>query len=219
MRTRHGGPPRRFVALLLLAWLCAVGAETLDARSYALDRVVVNATVEPDGSLLIEETRTYTYDGRYSWADFRLPLDRVWTISEFSLSEGGRAFTSAVADAPGTYRLETSAEEMYVRWNYDAEDESRSFTLRYRVSDAVDVHADVAELYYQFIGEINPQPIGGVEVRLTLPQTGGFDEVRAWAHGPLHGLVTPQPSGRVTFNVAPLPAGQMWEARVTFPRA
>ena len=208
---------RPFATVLLLVLALVLSARAVGARSYSLDEVVVSARVGPDGSLWIDETRTYTYDGRYSWAEFRLPLDRVRRVSDFSLTEGERVFTPASGDEPGTYRLASSDDELHVRWHYVAEDETRSFRLRYRIGAVVDLHADVAEFYYQFVGVINPQAIGRVEVELELPRAAVFDEVRAWAHGPLHGGVDFQDTGRLSFDVAPLPARQMWEARVTFP--
>ena len=54
-------------------------------------------------------------------------------------------------------------------------------------------------------------------MEVALPEPAVFGEVRAWAHGPLHGRVDFEASGRLAFDVAPLPARQMWEARVTFP--
>jgi hypothetical protein len=194
-----------------------VFSPVVGARSFSLDRVAIIARVDPDGSLWIDETRTYTYDGRYSWAEFRLPLDRVGSVSDFSLLEADRAFTASTSETPGTYELTSSADELYVRWHYVAEDETRSFTLRYRIGDVVARHPDVAELYYQFVGAINPQSIGRVEVEVALPEPAVFGDVRAWAHGPLHGQVAFEASGRLAFDVAPLPARQMWEARAVFP--
>ena len=86
------------------------------------------------GILWIDEIRTYTFDGRYSWADFRLPLDRIGTVSEFSLFEGDRPFARAMDEEPGTYQLESSEDEFFVRWYHASEDETRSFRLRYRIS-------------------------------------------------------------------------------------
>ena len=168
---------RSSLAGLGLLGLLITTSHTVGARSYSLDRVVVDARVDRDRSLWIDETRTYTFDGRCSWADFRLPLDRVGSVSEFSLSEGDRAFAPGTDEVPGTYQLDASNDELYVRWHYVAEDETRSFKLRYRISDAVTWHPDVAELYFQFVGEINPQPIGGVEVNLALPEPAVFGDV------------------------------------------
>ncbi len=208
---------RLHIAFLALLVLLLISPQTVETRSYSLDRVVVNARVDRGGSLWIDEIRTYTFDGRYSWADFRLPLDRIGTVSEFSLFEGDRPFARAMDEEPGTYQLESSEDEFYVRWYHASEDETRSFRLRYRISNAVTSHSDVAELYFQFVGEINPQFIGSVEVELALPEAAEFGEVLAWAHGPLHGRVDFQDSGRLSLNVSPLPARQMWEARITFP--
>jgi uncharacterized membrane protein len=208
---------RQVVRTALLLFL--VGAVPhVFAKSYSLDRVDVAARLETDGSLLIEETRTYTFSGSYAWADFRLPLDRVGTVSDFSLSEGSRVYSAGFDETPGSYVLEVDSGQMYVKWFYRANDETRSFKLRYRISDAVRVYADTAEFYFQFVGAINPQRIGRVSVVLALPERASFGPVRAWAHGPLWGTVEFRDTGRIGFDVAPLPERQMWEARVIFPR-
>lgn len=197
---------RHTTVLVPLLGLFLVWSPVVGARSFALDRVAIIARVDPDGSLWIDETRTYTYDGRYSWAEFRLPLDRVGSVSDFSLFEGDREFTASTSEAAGTYELTSSRDEFYVRWHYGAEDETRSFTLHYQISDVVARHPNVAEFYYQFVGAINPQSIGRVEVEVALPEPAVFGEVRAWAHGPPHGQVAFEASGRLAFDVAPLPA-------------
>ncbi len=161
-----------FMGLAFFGLLLALPA-TVGARSYSLDRVFVDARVDPDGSLWIDETRTYTFDGRYSWAELTLPLDRVGSVSEFSLSEEDRPFAPGTDEEPGTYQLESSDDELHVRWHYEAEDETRSFRLRYRISDAVMVHPDVAELNFQFVGELNPQAIGAVGGRPGVARGGG----------------------------------------------
>lgn len=73
------------------------------------------------------------FNGSYSWADFRLPFDRVGSVNEFSLSEGDRAFQPEATEEPGTYELESGPSQMYVKWHFTAEDETRSFRLRYRI--------------------------------------------------------------------------------------
>ena len=124
---------RLTVAFVVLLGALLTISQAVSAKSYSLDRLTVRSRVERDGSLWIDETRTYTFDGSYSWADFRLPLDRVGSVSEFSLSEGDRVFQPRLSGEPGTYVLESSPSEMYVKWHFTAEDETRSFRLRYRI--------------------------------------------------------------------------------------
>jgi hypothetical protein len=105
-------------------------AQMVGVRTYSLDHFGV---VDRDGSLWIDETRTYTYDGQYSWAEFRLLLERAGSTSEFSLFGRDRMFTPSATEEPGIYALESRARELYVRWHCGAEDEPRSFRLRPRV--------------------------------------------------------------------------------------
>jgi uncharacterized membrane protein len=78
----------------------------------------------------------------------------------------------------------------------------------------------VAQLYWQFIGQDAwTVPMGEVRVRVALPGDVAPDQLRVWGHGPLTGTVYAQPDGTVLYSVAPLPAGQMLEARIVFPAA
>jgi uncharacterized membrane protein len=72
------------------------------------------------------------------------------------------------------------------------------------------VYPDVAELYWKLVGTEAPM-IGKVTGTFTFPE--GSAPLKAWAHGPLEGVV--QPSGNVvTLEVAPLPANTFVEVRV-----
>src|SRR5690606_13429664 len=121
----------------------------------------------------------------------------------------------AVGGLPGTYLVRTLADRTEVRWHYAAADEQRTFVLRYLVRDAVAVHNDAAELYWQFIGDDWDIPADHVRVELTLP--AGAGDVRAWGHGPLHGQVDiDDEASRVTWDVVELPPFTMVEGRVVF---
>lgn len=192
--------------------------ERLLAKSYTLDRVAIEARVSPEGNLTIEEARTYTFRGRYRWADYRLPLEKVGTVADFSLCEGEQMYREGRGEDPGTYQIKSDDDEFYVKWYYRARNETRTFVLSYTVTDVVTVYDDVAEFYYKFVGEANEKQIGAVEVTIHLPQPADTAQVRAWAHGPLWGGIQFE-NGRLHMQVSPLPAKQYWEARVLFPPA
>ncbi len=44
------------------------------SKSYRIERVVILAQVNLDSSMIIQETRTYRFKGRFKWADYRLPI-------------------------------------------------------------------------------------------------------------------------------------------------
>ena len=186
------------------------------AKDYQLNEIQIQARLSAEGTLRIEESRTYVFNGSFSWADYRLPLEKLGHIENFQLFEEEVRFSESQGEEPGSYSTTISADEFYVKWFYQAKNEKRTFKLIYEVTDAVTVYNDVAEFYYKFVGEDNTRQVDKVEIWLDLPQSAGSDQVKAWAHGPLHGLVSFQ-NGHLFYSISPLPAHHYWEARVIFP--
>jgi uncharacterized membrane protein len=159
----------KFIAGFLLTIFIFSVPLTVHAKSYTFDRLSIEAEVLEDGGLLIEETRTYTFHGDFSWADYKLPLKGIGTIINFELREGEQVYREAIRKSPGTYETKLLEDEFYVRWFYRAKNETRRFTLRYIATDVAIVHNDIAEFYYKFVGSANLKEIGAVDISIKLP--------------------------------------------------
>ena len=68
---------RRGATALLAVLAIFVGALALPevalAREYAISDVSIDATVEPDGTLLVTETRTFDFDGSFNGVYWDIP--------------------------------------------------------------------------------------------------------------------------------------------------
>lgn len=205
--------------LFVLTFVLAIPPAQLGfAKTYSINQININARIDGEGGLWISESRTYHFQGSFSWADYELPLQQLGQVTDFSLSENGLEYRQQDGNSPGTYSLSLDEDRLYVRWNYRANHERRTFTLRYRVADAVRRYLDINEFYYQFVGKANQVDIGRVDVVVELPQPADTSQVRAWAHGPLHGQLAFE-NGKIHLWVAPLPRRNWWEVRVIFPPA
>lgn len=189
----------------------------LFAKSYSIDRIDIQAKITPNGDLHISEARTYTFNGRFSWATYLLPLKGIGDIRYFSLSDEFSAYQKSSVGKSGTYYIQKDSEQFFCKWFYQCENETRTFTLRYTATDVAITHEDIAEFYYKFVGESNDKSIATVSVNIELPQKADTSSVKAFAHGPLWGSIQFN-QGRLQMEVQPLPAYQYWEARVLFPR-
>ncbi len=207
-----------FCLVVLIAIEVADAQAKAKGKRYSIDQIRIEAEVLGDGSLRIIEERSYRFHGSFRWADYSLRLTKLGWVSDFELSENGAAYRPGDDQSPGSYQLSMDKERFYVKWYYRARDEARTFRLSYRVTDAVVVYDDVAELYYKFVSEQNQKTIGAVDVTLKLPQPADTSEVRAWAHGPLDGQLMFE-NGLIQLWVKPLPARTWWEIRTIFPRA
>ena len=208
----------RVISLILciLASSLFLKTNSSTAKSYSINVIKISAEIQPDGSLLIEEHRTYTYRGIFHWAEYKVPLEKLGQITNFSITENQTTYQQQQGARPGTYELYQNSEEFYVKWYYNAKNERRTFTLRYRITDAVTVYRDVAELNFKFVGAYANKSIGSVDVWVKLPQVADTAFVRAWAHGPLHGQLAFEQE-QIHLWVQPLPRKRHWIARIIFP--
>ena len=94
---------------------------------------------------------------------------------------------------------------------------SKGFVLCYTLENAVLVHNDVAELYYNFIPDGFEDKLKNVEVKVNLNE---FDEtLKVWAHGALYGNVTKQNSNTNSYLLASIDyvnPGEVVNIRMTF---
>ncbi len=208
---------KTFLSFLSITYLLVViTINTVSAKSYSIDAIKIHADIQSDGSLLIEEHRTYSFRGEFHWADYEIPLKKLGRVTDFSLIENEIPFSEQQGSAAGTFQTRQSADEFYVKWFYNARDERRTFTLQYRITEAVTVYNDIAELYFNFVGGYAEKSISEVDVWVNLPQPADTAFVRAWAHGPLHGQLEFEQSN-IHLRVQTLPRKHQWGARIIFP--
>jgi hypothetical protein len=211
-------------------------------KDYRFPEVVIDATVQPNGDLALEETRTFDFrNGPFTYAYFNVadPLDRV---RDFSMAEVLPDGSEVPVDPD--YAIHSVAYDGFqAQWSYSAEDENRTWVFRYRVACAVDVYPDTAHLYWQFIGTGWDKPTDHAVVTVHLPGTApepierpeacdpeaasGPDtgaplekgDVRAFGHGPLNGTITLLDPQTIRYDVRDIPPLSYVEGSVLFPSA
>ncbi len=206
-------------ALFLICCLFANNAFSSQAsKQYFINSIKINAEIWADGSLHIDEARTYNFRGRFSWADYNLPLQKLGAVNDFSLHEKNNVYVEGNGKQPGTYQQIQDEDRFYVKWFYQAKNESRTFILNYRIKQAAIVHNDIAEFYFKFVGADQSRSADSVRVSLKLPQFADTTHVRAWLHTSLNGEYRFK-DGFIEFWVNPLPRKCFFETRVIFPVA
>ncbi|MGH7450160.1 MAG: DUF2207 domain-containing protein [bacterium] len=213
----------RFVAILCLI---AISTQPLFAeKRWAIKNVEITAQIDSAGYMVIEEKRTYQFWGRFSYAFYDLSLSGLLDVDQVQMFEDGEAYQPSMEKTPGTFFVERESRKISIRWQFREQGGRaadggiiREFTLRFRVLGAVRVHGDVAELYYKFVGTGWDRASENVRVTIQLPKMDGTEEVRAWAHGPLHGYVSHRPAGSVNLSIDHLPRRQFLEVRAVFPK-
>jgi uncharacterized membrane protein len=188
------------------------------AKSYSVESIRIDAIVGSDGLIRVREQIAYDFQGEFSYAYRDIPLKPGEELVDVGVGEGGVEFERSERRSLRTYSVSRIDDRgVRITWYYSAEDERRTFTVSYTAKGVVRRYPDVAEIYYKFVGEEWDRPIGRVDVEVTLPPSVERSAIRAWAHGPLYGTLRILPSAVISLNVAPLPAGTFWEARIVCP--
>ena len=212
-------------ALALTAAALVLPTQAL-AKDFSVDRVTIDAALEPDGDMIVTEDRAMTFDGDFTRVFWELSTKGSEGIEILGVRQVGpvsRVLTrtddpSTLDSRPeGMYLVEQGVDAVLVHAFHRTSSDQARFELRYRVKGAVQRWRDTAELNWQFLGSGWDVPTRSFSAAITPPEPLAKSEVRAWAHGPLTGTVAINSTGVVTLEVDNVPANTFIEARVLYP--
>ena len=213
------------LAALVLAALPASAA----ARDDTVTEAVINMRLGQNAALLVEENLTFDYDGGFEASYRDIPLRPTDQIDNVVVSEGGRVYrpggctTFGCTDAEGTYGVTPEGNGIRIVWHHKASDESRTFTIRYRVIGAVIAYDDVLDLEWKVWGDQWEDKLDRLEATFTDPSlepgdTSAQKPSGVWGHPrDVEGEVFLEP-GVARLEADDVLAGQFVEMRVVLPR-
>jgi uncharacterized membrane protein len=218
LRTDNWAGRGLLFGLTIWALLAASGAGLEAAtKDYYFPEVRISVRVESDGSFVVDEFRTFDFEGSFSAAWYTLPLSverkgyRYDTaIEQFEVrDQNGQKLPFEVSTSNGVYKAE---------WNFRAADEQRTFQIRYRIRGGIVSYPDVSELYWLMIGEGWDRPTRQVSITVSLPsEAARKEDILVYGHGPLSGWAELVDARTARFTATNLPAGQSLEIRMVWP--
>lgn len=216
------------IVVLAFALMAIVPSVAL-ARDYSIDKVDIDATVSDDGSLSVQETRQFDFDGEFHGVYWKLSkgehngrylkatVDAVGEMRDGSFV----AFEQSDSETDGTYQITESSSYDQIKIFSAHTDEKADFVIRYTYGEAVSRWQDTAELYWKFVSDGWDEPSENVTCTVHLPVPEGAQvlagkNVRAWGHGPLDANVSFE-GNDVVFKVPGVGTSEFAEARIVFP--
>lgn len=219
MTSPHTRRTLALAAAVLVAALVAAAPAAAFATSFVMPEVRIDAQIGADGSLTVNEQRSFEFDGDFTRVYWDLEPPAGGAIADIAVTGPSGPVPPTTAEGrPAGYSRVTqqgtlTRVEVYGAWS----NETVAYTLSYRVTNAAVRWADTAELYWQAVAAHWGAPTHSVTVTVKLPEGVTKDQVKAWAHGPLTGNVSINGDGSVTLTVSDLPANTFVEPRIVFP--
>lgn len=206
-----------FLAVILLI-ASAVIPQNSFGKSYTIPEIRVEVAVHEDGTIHITEYRTYNFDGSFSWADYRLPLQGYTGIKDIRVQENNTAFINQNSEEPGTFQVQQSDEQIRIQWFYDAEDEQRTFSISYTLEGAVVVGPEWAEFFWNYISAERDQDTERLHIAMQLPQSVGSDSIYSWERGPADKITLTTTESGYLVTAKDLNEDESVKIRSVFPR-
>ena len=145
-----------------------------------MPEINVDVNIQESGTVSIEESRTYSYNGSFSWADYRLPKKGFTEIRNIRVSEGNTDYINENSEEPGTFSVSESDDLVVIKWHYDAADEIRTYTIHYELEGAISIGPEYSEFFWTFFGEGRSKVIGNSEITVSLPGQLNTDQMYSW---------------------------------------
>lgn len=112
----------------------------------------------------------------------------------------------------GKYNVNEIDDGKQIKIFVPSEYQTRIVEITYVLKDVILVYNDVAELHWDFIGGEWESGFENVNITINLPNDS--NELRAWGHGPLNGVVNIPSKDKITLNIDGLNSNTEVTARV-----
>lgn len=195
------------------------GILSSDGRSSILHNLEYEVTILPDGSSMVEESRTYEFVKGYFSRGF---LDIEGIVDEVMVYEDNEPYTrldSVRSDRPeGFFAVEIENNKTHIEWYYSVNSkETKTFLITYRVSGTATLYNDCVDYFHKYVSSNNLYMIKNLSVIVHLPEGANRDNTDIWAHGPVGGYIDFKNDTTVKLEMENVPPGRYIEARFLMP--
>lgn len=183
-------------------------------RSFDILDVDISARIDEFGNMIVIEHDTYQFSGAFNGILVELDASGSDGIENFQAFE-----VTSQQEIPLIIEKSEKGKHIQYKIFNTAKDETKVYKFTYEIKNVVQIYEDTADLYWKFFDKSNSSELKKVNIRVELPGGIAKEEILAFGHGPLTGLVEVHNDGLVDYMVSPLPKQKMLEVRILFPKS
>ncbi|HNP72781.1 MAG TPA: DUF2207 domain-containing protein, partial [Kouleothrix sp.] len=208
--------------VLLLAALALASPAAAQSKSVLVERRDGDISVLPNGDVqVVEVWRTQFQGGPFHLAFRSIPLNRVESIDGWSVSEGTQNYLQVSGENPFTFNVAPNGGEQKITWYFPSTtDQTRTFTLRYRLRGALRIYPDGDQFFWKFIESDRQYTINDSRVAVHMPQGLPPSQLKVASYRNSTtetGHARVDEDGTAVFDGRAFGSGDEWEVRVQFP--
>ena len=241
MKLRMKKQIKFLISILFVIFIIIIGASKVQAQSYTIEDMDIQATINQDGSLNVQQDLTYTFKGDYNGIFVNIPYnledteknevkDKILLEDSFYnctdvnvnkvaiLANGEEVIFEKVKSArkgdSSVYTNEKSNGINKIQIYSPSTNIRKKFRIDYTLENLCVKHNDVGELYFNFIGGKWQTEIKNLNIDIYIPQNQ--NQIEVWGHGPYNGKSKIVSKTHANFKVENVKPGQYVASRVLF---
>ena len=211
--------------LIFLSALCCMFFWTRTAfasdRDYEIKRVRINADVQKNGDVIVNQAVTYAFDGKFHGVYYDQDLKGIKGVEDIGaqIANDDNPINLPVENSGknDTLSIEKGSDKVRMKIYHEMDGGRATFVYRYTIKSLITNYQDTAELNWKVIGKGWEKPLSDVQITINLPSRP-VPELKAYAHGDLSGETkVDRDQGRVVMTLENNPARTYVETRLLFP--
>ncbi len=190
-------------------------------RDYEIKRVRINADVQKNGDVIVNQAVTYAFDGKFHGVYYDQDLKGIKGVEDIGaqIANDDNPINLPVENSGknDTLSIEKGSDKVRMKIYHEMDGGSATFVYRYTIRELITNYRDTAELNWKVIGKGWEKPLSDVQITINLPSRP-VPDLKAYGHGDLSGETkVDRNRGRVVMTIEHNPARTFVETHLLFP--
>jgi len=193
---------KKGLAYILVLVLLFIFPQPSFAMEFTITDVKMEAFLQADGTVNVEETHTYEFEGNFNGITREVVPKEDAEITQFTAFESGKSLKVEKED--GLYKIHRKGK-----------DETITVTLLYTIKNGMEIYEDVAQFYWPFFDSRNETTYEKLTITIHPPEA--TNETIAFGYDEAFNTETIGEDGTVLFQLGEVPSGTNGDIRVAYP--
>lgn len=146
-----------------------------DNKYYSIDKLLINAEIQNNGDILVNDEFTYTFNGDFNGIYLNLNLNGSsgYSINNVTIEDNNGSYNLENKDdkSNNSYEIINTDDKVQIKIYSKSSNEEKKFKIEYLINSAAKKYEDFSSLYWSFYTASIENPVNIVELNLKLNST------------------------------------------------
>ena len=154
---------REFKSILITLFLF-ISFALAQSKSYQILETNITSNILKSGIVDIEETRTFKFNGPFSYVFRDIKKSGYDYIYDIQVFEGEKSYLNTNKEESGNFRIESRNNFYRIYWYHQSIDEEKTFTIKYKINNPFTIGKTDAQFYWIYLDDGFEKKPGKLEI-------------------------------------------------------